>query len=160
MKPETASRQIFINRMRLSDETVSDLEQQFGERMRDGRYWYDPMCGAWGVEGGPAVGITMAKLNLGEQLRADASSGDTGVFINGRELHYLDLIALQQLVGGYVQPARFWVDAYGNCGFEGGPALGNLVQAAHNRGGGSGGSSGSALTTWDRTGIAVYDLSN
>jgi hypothetical protein len=160
VKTETAFRQVFINGTRLSDTTISDLEQRFGERMRDGRYWYDSMCGAWGVEGGPAIGITNAGLNLGGQLRADASSGDTGVFINGRELHYLDLIALQQLVGGYVQPASYWVDAYGNCGFEGGPVLGNLVQAAYNRGGGSGGSGrSSALTTWDRTGVAVYDLS-
>lgn len=36
--------------------------------------------------------------------------------------------ALQQLVGP-VRPGRYWLDAYGNAGFEGGPPLVNLAQA-------------------------------
>jgi hypothetical protein len=77
-------------------------------------------------------------------LRADASGGNTGVFINGRELHMLDVMALQQFMP--VRQGGFWVDAQGNFGYEGGPYMGNLVQiiAASGRtsGGGGGGKSG------------------
>jgi hypothetical protein len=60
----------------------------------------------------------------------------TGVFINGRELHPLDVQGLQQLIG-QVLPGRWWVDAQGNYGLEGGPPLGNLmVLARANRSGG------------------------
>jgi hypothetical protein len=157
MKPERELRQIFINGTRLSDESLHAIEQPFGGRMWDGRYWYDPMCGAWGLEGGPALGFTVAGLDMWGPLRSDASNGNTGIFINGREIHYLDLVAIQQIAGGYVHPARYWLDAYGNYGYEGWPAMGNLMVATGNSGGGSGGSGrGSALTTWDRTGVAVY----
>jgi hypothetical protein len=74
------------------------------------------------------VGLGIAGLNIGGPLRVDASRGNTGVFINGRELHQMDVVGLQQL--GPVYRGRYWVDAYGNCGFEGGPALLNLVQVA------------------------------
>jgi hypothetical protein len=62
----------------------------------------------------------------------------TGVFVNGRELHPLDVIGLQGLIG-QVWPGRWWVDAQGNYGVEGGPTLGNLMvlaRANRSRGGG------------------------
>lgn len=36
-----------------------------------------------------------------------------------------------------VYQGRFWLDAYGNVGYEGGPAILNLAQVARQRGGGS-----------------------
>jgi hypothetical protein len=48
-----------------------------------------------------------------------------------------DVIGLQQLVG-MVLPGRWWVDAYGNFGLEGGPVLGNLLMLARARGGAGG----------------------
>ncbi len=72
-------------------------------------------------------------LTLGGPVPADASGGGqgalTGVFINGRELHPLDVVGLQQLIG-QVWPGRWWVDAQGNYGLENGPALGNLALLA------------------------------
>jgi hypothetical protein len=42
-----------------------------------------------------------------------------------------------------VLPGRYWVDAQGNCGIEGGPAFVNLrVAAAQAAGGGAGGGAG------------------
>ena len=128
------SRNIVINRVRLTDAEVGNIERTYRTRLQDGRYWYDRKSGAWGVEGGPGLGIVLAGLNVGGPLRADASNGNTRVFVNGRELHALDVLALQQL--GPVYPGRYWVDAYGNCGFEGGPAFVNLFQLAQSRGGG------------------------
>ncbi len=133
------SRQVFINQAKLSDAEVQQYERQFRVRIVDGSYWYDRVSGAWGVTGGPTMGLLPPGLNLGGPLHADASGGGTGVFVNGRELHPLDVAALQKLTP--VQPGRSWVQANGNCGYEGNPTpILNLVQlsnAANSRSGGS-----------------------
>jgi hypothetical protein len=129
--------QVIINDFQLSDEDVEALEQRYGVRIQDGAYWYDRATGAWGTQGGPTLGWIEAGLGIGGPLKADASRGNTGVFINGRELHMYDVVALQRL--GPVYPGRYWVDARGNFGFEGGPALGNLMVAARMSGAAGGG---------------------
>jgi hypothetical protein len=136
---QRATGNVVVNATRLSEEFLSAFEKRYGVRIPDGNYWYDARAGVWGMEGGPALGFTLAGLNLGGPLRADASRGNTKVFINGRELHIYDVLSLQQLVNPYsVMPGRYWVDAYGNFGYEGGPALGNLVQIARARAGSGG----------------------
>ncbi len=129
---------VFVNGVELSAETLAGFQQRYGLAIPAGRYWYDNACGAWGFEGGPALGITQAGLTVGGPLRADASGGGTGyltgVFVNGRELHPYDVAVLSTFVA--VQLGRFWVDAAGNCGYEGGPALVNLYQLAQASGGG------------------------
>jgi hypothetical protein len=75
------------------------------------------------------------ELELGGELAADASTGGTGIFFNGRELHLTEAAYLQQLFG-YVIPGRYWLSPMGVGGFEGGPALFNLVAAAQQQGGG------------------------
>ncbi len=135
MSQASSSRQkrtVIVNRLRLSDEQMTALEQSYQTPIQDGAYWYDRVSGAWGIEGGPVAGFVVAGINVGGDLRPDASHGNTNVFINGRELHIQDVRALQQL--GPVLPGRYWVDAYGNCGFEGGPFFVNLVQLAKSRG--------------------------
>jgi hypothetical protein len=115
--------------------TLERLERGVG-RLDDGAYWYDPRTGASGRWGGPALAFLPPGLELGGPLPADASGGGqgtlTGVFVNGRELHPLDVLGLQQLIG-QVWPGRWWVDAQGNYGLEGGPPLGNLVLLARAR---------------------------
>lgn len=120
------ARRIIVNRKPLTPAEISAIEQQYGVRLVAGKYWYDRACGAWGVDGGPALGFVMPGLPLGGPLCADCSNGHTGVFINGRELHGQDVIGLQQFVP--VLPGRYWVDALWNCGYEGGPGLFNLAQ--------------------------------
>src|SRR3982751_944680 len=104
------------------------------------------MSGAWGMHGGPTAGFTLAGLDLGGPLKADASAGNTGVFLNGRQLHQYDVLALMQLTPVY--QGRFWMDAMGNVGVEGQPAVINLWVLASQRSGGSGGAS----TTYTRSG--------
>lgn len=120
-----APRQVYINRSRLSSATLAQLEPAGAPRIPDGRYWYDAHSGAWGLEGSFTRGFVQAGLRLGGPLPADISGGGTGVFINGRDLPPIDLAALQQLTGP-VAPGRYWLDAEGNAGLEGGPALANL----------------------------------
>src|SRR5258705_12850412 len=92
------------------------------------------------MEGGPTLGFIPAGLDLGGALRADASGAtNTGVFIDGRELHPHDVAGLQQITA--VIPGRYWGNALGFCGHEGNPMpLVNpavLAQAARAKSGGT-----------------------
>ena len=118
-------RSVVINRVALLAATIKALEQQYRTAIPNGRYWYDRVSGAWGLEGGPALGFTATGLALGGPLPSDISGKGTGVFINGRELHPQDVAGLQQLTGP-IAPARYWLDGQGNAGYEGGPAITNL----------------------------------
>ncbi len=126
---QAATRAVYINRVQVPADTLTLYEQYFQVRVPDGRYWYDGISGGWGVEGGPTLGFTVANLHLGGPLPADISRGGTAVFVNGRELHPADVLALQQLLGP-IMPGRYWLDAEGYAGTEGGPAITNLRQAA------------------------------
>jgi hypothetical protein len=74
-------------------------------------------------------------MNLGGPLKEDASRGDTGVFINGRQLPWPDVQGLQAM-GVPVERGRWWVDSQGNYAAEGEmTARGNLFQFSKGRGG-------------------------
>jgi|GEM_PF-3268830 len=150
--PAAPTRSVVINGQRLNDETIATLERAFRVRIKDGQFWYDKLNGSWGVQGGPAAGFIMPGLDLGGPLRADASNGTTGVFINGRQLHQIDVARLSQL--GPVYQGRYWMDAWGNMGIEGMPALLNIWAVIQSLGGGGGQREG-ILSTYDKTGIAV-----
>ena len=128
-----AMSRVFINRQALSQEQVAGFERQYQTRLIDGRYWYDARCGAWGLEGGPTVGFILPSLSLPQPMPADISAGGTGIFINGRELHPVDRQALIGMFGTAI-PGRYWLDAYGNLGVEGGGVIANLAAAAQQAG--------------------------
>ena len=117
---------VVINHERVDAEDLAWLERQYGSRIPDGNYWYDARAGLWGYEGGPPAGSAVPNLAIAGPLRPDASHGTSGVFVNGRELHSLEIAALMNLT--VVIPGRYWLDAAGNGGFEGGPALWNIHQ--------------------------------
>jgi hypothetical protein len=121
---------IFVNGVKLNSKTIRSLETYYGMQMQSGRYWYDKVSGLWGYEGGPTMGQIMPALNLGGTLKPHASGGNTGVFINGRELHPLEV---QYLLSAYGQ-----VNAQGIGGFEGGPPMFNLNTSAYGSGSGQG----------------------
>lgn len=134
-------RTVVINGVRIADGAVAALESAYRTRLADGRYWYDPRSGLWGYEGGPTAGQIHPGLALGGPLHSQASNGDTRVFVNGRRLPSYELWQLQQLVGA-VYPGRYWLDAYGNAGYEGGPAIVNVFAAARSPAGAAGGYGG------------------
>ena len=142
-KEPSMNESLSINGVVLTAAEVQAIEKKYGVQLVAGKYWYDRNCGAWGIEGGPTVGFVMPGISVGGPLRADASGGNTNVFINGRELHYLDVLGLQQL--GQVLPGRYWVDARWNCGYEGGQALFNIALLMSAR------SSASKGGTWSST---------
>jgi hypothetical protein len=149
-RAEKVARAVKINGRALTAaqlQTLEQLERSMG-RLADGAYWYDARTGASGRWGGPTLAFLPAGMDLGGPLPADASGGGsgqvTGVFVNGRELHPLDVAMMQQLVG-QVWPGRWWVDAQGNFGLEGGPPVGNLVVLARSRR-----QSGSGSKAWSK----------
>ena len=127
---QTVPREVYINRVKLSDEKIRSYEIQYNTVIPNGRYWYDAKCGAWGKEGEPGAGLIFPGLDLPGPMPADISGGTTGIFINGRELHVQEQLALQQLLGE-TRPGRYWLDAQGNLGREGQPMLLNLAQKIH-----------------------------
>jgi len=116
---------IVVNGVPLDDGTADALQRAYGTRLAPGRYWYDRRSGLWGLELGPAQGQVAPGMRLGGPLHPRASlgarAGLTRVYINGREIHPQELRILQQLYG-HVVPARYWLDARGIGGYEGGPA--------------------------------------
>lgn len=136
---------VFINGVKVPQETLGALERAYGVPIQPGRYWYDKQSGLWGVEGLPLGGQIAQNLDLGGPLKADASKGDTGVFINGRELPIEEVAVLQQL--GPVIPGRYWMNAQGVGGVEGGPAIFNIGAAIAAQNKKSGGMDGG----WNRT---------
>ncbi|MEO0363958.1 MAG: hypothetical protein AAF265_00560 [Pseudomonadota bacterium] len=140
---EQASIKVVVNGSTLDRQQVNALISLYGS-VQPGRYWYDTVSGLYGMESGPPAGQLHPGLNIGGTLSASASGGGngrvTGVFINGREIHPMEYLFYQQLFG-QVLPGRFWMNAHGMGGYEGGPAMFNVQQAlaqASRRGGGGG----------------------
>lgn len=123
---------ILVNGQPLTAQEVA----YYGIQLPPGRYWYDPVSGLWGAEGGPSVGQILAGLPLGGPLQPDASGSDTGVFINNREIHINELRELQQIFAE-VPPGRYWLDPNGIGGIEGQPASFDLKAAGAAASGGS-----------------------
>ncbi len=132
---------VVVNGIDISPQTIQALQSYYQVQIQPGRYWYDKTCGAWGYEGGPGVGVLWAGLELGGSLQEDASNGTTGVFINGRRLHTQDVDFLENLMAQQILPGRYWLNAQGFAGLEGGPALVNLYYTAQQRRQSGGGSS-------------------
>jgi hypothetical protein len=119
---ERQSLAVRVNGTALTDEQVKALATRYRTLIAPGEYWYDARTGLWGVAGGPAVGFLMPGESIGGVLQANASGGDTQVFVNGRELHAADVRNLDQLFAVYgtrTLPGRYWSDANGNFGREG-----------------------------------------
>jgi hypothetical protein len=136
---QTKMKEIIINDEVVPAQTIAQLESTFKIKFVPGNYWYDRLTGAFGLKGGPCAGVGVAGLNIGGLLKSNASTGGTGVFINGRDLHTQDVLAFQTFM--QVIPGRYWMDAYGNFGYENVPyVLGNVYQlyrAKFSKGGGA-----------------------
>ncbi len=131
--PAAAQDRVIINGERVTQEAFAGELGRLGfsvtTEVPDGDYWYDDVSGLWGVRGGPMLGQLPPDLNLGGKLPADASGSGSGVFMNGRELHSTEVAYLQQLFG-YTIPGRYWMNAQGVGGVEGGPPIFDMVAVA------------------------------
>lgn len=137
-----AAQDVLINGRTLSESQLRDMTALYGVRPRPGNYWYDARSGLYGAVGFPAYGTMYPGHDFG-QLSRQASSGDTGVLINGREIALAEYAVWSNLLGTPIAPGSYWLDALGNVGYEGNPfPAANLYVVAQSRmapGGGAGG---------------------
>ncbi|BFI21188.1 hypothetical protein MPTK1_8g00203 [Marchantia polymorpha subsp. ruderalis] len=94
--PKDYRRRVVVNGVKIRDDCVRKAELQAGP-IHPGDYWYDSRAGFWGAAGGPCRGIIPPLIHeLDYPMAADCAGGSTGITVNGRELHHMDL---QRLVG-------------------------------------------------------------
>ena len=146
---------IIVNNVPLTADTLTALQRLYPVPILPGRYWYDSFSGVYGIEGGPVVGQMLPGLGLGGPLRADASRGTSGVFINGRQLTFGEASYIAQVCRTPVVPGRYWVNAQGLGGYEGFPAAFNLALCGGGQGGGGGGGGSSTKTYCDSNGACT-----
>jgi hypothetical protein len=93
-------------------------------------------------------------------LKANASNGQTNVFVNGRELPLIEWLVWSYVLGYYIQPGNYWFDHLGNAGYVGNPIpTVNLYLAAQQNGYNGQGSGGDNF--WStRFSAGNYDQSN
>ena len=125
---------VIINGHALSSDQLADLEGIYGVKAQPGDYWYDSKSGMYGLMGQAAYGF-MHPDHIFGKLDHNASNGNTGVVVNGRELPQTEWAVWSQVLGYWIQPGRYWLDAKGNAGYEGNPyPVVNLYLAASQSG--------------------------
>lgn len=125
----SASTGVFINQVEVTREQLGELQRTYGAAPPQGRFWYDARSGLYGMWGHEAAGYIRPGHRFA-QLPENASSGNTGVFINGRQINMTEALFFQRIFGAVYQ-GRWWLDgATGNLGVEGNDMpVANLVAA-------------------------------
>ncbi|KAK1275570.1 hypothetical protein QJS04_geneDACA011102 [Acorus gramineus] len=88
---ESGKTKVTINGFPLSDRLIRKAEKQAGT-IYPGDYWYDYRAGFWGIMGHPCLGIIPPFIEeFNYPMPKNCAGGDTGILVNGRELHQKDL---------------------------------------------------------------------
>ncbi|XP_071705320.1 uncharacterized protein [Rutidosis leptorrhynchoides] len=88
---EKSRSDVFVNGQLLTDRKVRKAEKLAGPIL-PGDYWYDSLAGFWGVMNQPCLGIIPPFIEeFDHPMPKNCAAGNTGVFVNGRELNQKDL---------------------------------------------------------------------
>ncbi|WCJ22386.1 hypothetical protein M5689_004480 [Euphorbia peplus] len=88
---ERGKSNVSVNGHLIPDRLLKKAEKVAGP-IHPGQYWYDVRAGFWGVVGGPCLGIIPPCIEeFNYAMPEKCSGGNTGVYVNGRELHQKDL---------------------------------------------------------------------
>lgn len=88
---ETGRTNVFVNGQPIPDRVVKKAVKLAGP-IQPGSYWYDYRAGFWGVMGQPCGGIIPPFIEeFDYPMPENCAAGNTGVSVNGRELHQKDL---------------------------------------------------------------------
>ncbi len=112
---------VFINGIPITTQQFDELVAIDFPISDNNRYWYDAKAGLFGIENQGGWRFVKPGLDLGS-LKRDVSGGDSGILINGRELSVQDAEFLTGQIGYALSPGRYWLNAAGHGGLEGGPA--------------------------------------
>ncbi|KAG9134062.1 hypothetical protein Leryth_004757 [Lithospermum erythrorhizon] len=89
-KDEQEKANVTVNGYLIPVRLIKKAEKVAGP-IQAGNYWYDFRAGFWGVIGGPCRGIIPPFIEEFNQIMPEnCSGGNTGVFVNARELHQTD----------------------------------------------------------------------
>jgi hypothetical protein len=130
--------QTVINGRLITDQQKAEFFLVYRGPLQPGTYWYDSASGFWGYWGHEVAGLLNQGHDFGP-LPANASNGNTGVFINGRQLNWIEVQFFQQLLGVPLR-GRIWLNGRtGFFGVEGQPQpVGNLTAILQARRGSGG----------------------
>ncbi|KAL3622217.1 hypothetical protein CASFOL_033628 [Castilleja foliolosa] len=88
---ESEKANVTVNGHLIAPRLVKKAEKLAGP-IQPGNYWYDFRAGFWGAIGGPCLGIIPPFIEeFNYPMPEHCASGNTHVFINGRELNQKDL---------------------------------------------------------------------
>lgn len=88
---ERSRSNVSVNGHLIPERVIRKAEKLAGP-IQPGKYWYDFRAGFWGLIGGPCLGIIPPFIEeFNYPLPENCAGGNTGVFVNGRELHQKDL---------------------------------------------------------------------
>lgn len=111
---------VIINGIVWDEKLEMDFQKVYNMKPIPGNYWYDAISGLWGNVGGQALGFIYPGHSYGA-LSGNVSNGNTGIFINSREIPMAEAMIWSQLMGVPAQQGRYWLDGRGNVGYEGNP---------------------------------------
>lgn len=114
-QPANQLPQVVINGKTLSMQEIQQLVQIYGT-FYEGRFWYDSVSGLAGREGYPAEFRLYPGHNFLGSVKQDASNGNTGVIVNGRELTEAEVQYLENILQVPRQSGEYYLDSNGNFG--------------------------------------------